>query len=82
MTMLDGERFAVLALLFVATPVATQLFVPELILDPSAILERVAGAVVGESVMLGVDTRGVESPAARTEDVETEGTRIGMPVPD
>ena len=86
MTMFDEELFAALAPLFVADPVAIQLFVPELTLDPSARPERVAEDVIPERGMLGTVTRGVESLFAFTvgvekEDVETEGIRT-MPVLD
>ena len=76
MTMLDGELFVVLTLFFGGVCFATQLFVPELILEPSAMFERVVGLASAEGVTLGAVTRGVESPLVRTGDVETEGTRM------
>lgn len=76
MTMLDGELFADLAVFFGGVRFATQLFVPELILEPSAMFERVVGLASAEGVTLGAVTRGVESPLVRTGDVETEGTRM------
>ena len=86
MTMFDEELFAVLAPLFVTALVAIQLFVPELILDPSATPERVVEAVIAEGVTLGAVTRGVEgllvfAAGVEKEDVETEGIRT-MPVLD
>lgn len=75
-TMLDGELFVVVAPFFVTVWFATQLFVPELTLEPSATFERVVGLVVAEGVTLGAVTRGVEIPLVRTGDVETEGIRI------
>jgi hypothetical protein len=69
MTMLDAELFA------------TQLLVPELTLEPSAMFERVAGLVMGEGVTLGAVTRGVESLVVGAAGVETGGIRT-MPVLD
>ncbi len=76
MTMLDGELFADLTVFFGGVCFATQLFVPELRVEPSAMFERVVGLVSVEGVTLGAVTRGVESPLVRTGDVETEGTRM------
>ncbi len=76
MTMLDGELFADSTLFFGGVCFATQLFVPELRVEPSAMFERVVGLVSVEGVTLGAVTRGVESPLVRTGDVETEGTRM------
>jgi hypothetical protein len=56
MTMLDGELFAALTPLFGRVCFATQLFVPELRLEPSAMFERVEGLVSAEGVTLGAAT--------------------------